>query len=473
MSVVDHRALDRAGARFVYVMGALAREATSGKVPGPGLAQVNEAAWRLVELVGAVRIVVDASGAFVNNCRIHVPEGLHPMRDLLAEAFSERGVGGVSVEGVAEVKEWTAVARVLFTAPQSGGDASDRLNALLGVGPLRFLPLTRHAVPEIDEGEVTDFSILRRREEATAQWALSLYTRCCHAMAVIWAGGTTTRLPGLVQELVELSEDSPRHLMALVAAAPDVPYELSHPVNTAILSTLLGRQLGMHRGVLLELGLCALACDVGMRHIPRDLLRKTQALTRDETARIQRHPLDSALEAMAVPDLDAAACRRIRACLEQHMEPKGEGYPALPDWGDLHLFSRIIGVADRYDALVSPQRAQPRLLPDRALGQMVSGSEPALVAQFVATVGRYPVGTVVLLQTGEVAVVQTPPQSPEQLVRPRVRLLTPPSGGQRRVDDVVDLRDKTPAGVYRRTIVRSVDAQALGVDVLSALFGQR
>ena len=100
MSAIDHRALDRAGARFVYVLGALTREAASGKVPGPGLTQVNEAAWRLVELVGAARIVVDANGAFVNNHRVHVPEGLRLMRKVLAEAFSGRGVGGVSIHGV-------------------------------------------------------------------------------------------------------------------------------------------------------------------------------------------------------------------------------------------------------------------------------------------------------------------------------------------------------------------------------------
>ena len=63
MSALDHRALDRAGTRFVYVLGALTREASSGRVPGPGLTQVNEAAWRLVELVGAARIMVDANGA--------------------------------------------------------------------------------------------------------------------------------------------------------------------------------------------------------------------------------------------------------------------------------------------------------------------------------------------------------------------------------------------------------------------------
>ena len=111
------------------MLGALTREASSGRVPGPGLTQVNEAAWRLVELVGAARIMVDANGAFVNHHRVHVPEGLRPMRSALAEAFSSRGVGGVSIEGVAEVQEWTALARVLFTAPRSRADASVPLNS--------------------------------------------------------------------------------------------------------------------------------------------------------------------------------------------------------------------------------------------------------------------------------------------------------------------------------------------------------
>ena len=97
--------------------------------------------------------------------------------------------------------------------------------------------------------------------------------------------------------------------------------------------------------------------------------------------------------------------------------------------------------------------------------------EPALVATFADLVGRYPVGTVVLLQTGEVAVVYSPPESDDHDLRPVVRLLTAPSGGKFREEALVDLRDRTPAGVYLRTIVRSLDASMLGIDVLQALFG--
>jgi HD-GYP domain-containing protein (c-di-GMP phosphodiesterase class II) len=471
---LDHRALDRAGARFVFVLGTLVREARSGRVPSPGLAQVNEAAWRLVELQGAAQIQFDNSGAFINAHRIHIPEGLAQCRDNLAEAFASRGVGGIAIEGVAEVEEWTALARVLLTAPETRTDASTRLNELLGSSPLRLLPLTRRSLPEFGNDEVTDFNIREQRHRATAGWAVDLYLRSISAMSLIWADQPAA-LPALVQELIELAEDSPRHLLALVSAAPPSAYHLRHPVNTAVLSILLGRRLGLSRGEQLDLGLCALACDVGMRKLPHDLLQKTAPLTPDELEAIHRHPVTSALDALKVPHLDQAACRRIRACLEQHMERGGGGYPAVPEWGSLHLFSRIIGIADSYDAMIRDQPWRPAMLQDRALGQMASEAgkrlEPALVATFADLVGRYPVGTVVLLQTGEVAVVYSPPESDDHDLRPVVRLLTAPSGGKFREEALVDLRDRTPAGVYLRTIVRSLDASMLGIDVLQALFG--
>lgn len=470
---LDHRALDSAGARFVHVLGSLFREASTGRLPSVGLTHLNEAAWRLVELLGATRVVVEPGGAWVNDHLVHIPEPLWGSRDTLAEALGSRGVGGIAIEGVAEVDEWTGLMRVLLTAAPGDPEACITLNTLLGEGPLRLLPLSRHSVEGV--GEVTDLGTRALRHQATASWAVGLYLRCLRAMRATLDSHPPAELPELVQELLELCEDSPRHLLAFVTGSMEAPYALRHPVNTTILSLLLGRALGLTHGACLDLGLAAMACDVGMSRVPPAVLRARRALTEDEVSLIQRHPLHSALEALSAPQLDTAACRRIRVCLEQHMEPGGEGYPSLPHWGARHLFSRIIGVADSYGAMVSDQPWRPGMLPDRALDQLLKESgrrvETALVARFAQLVGRYPVGTTVLLQTGELGVVYSPPESEDHHLRPVVRLLT---GEKDRLGPevaLVDLREKSPAGVYRRTIVRSVSPGPLGIDVLQALFG--
>ena len=457
----------------MHVLGSLFRESTTGRLPSVGLSQLNEAAWRLVELVGVTRVAIEADGAWVNEHLLHIPEPLWGSRETLAEALGSRGVGGIAIEGVAEVDEWTALMRVLLTAAPGDPEACVTLNTLLGPGPLRLLPPTRTAVDGL--GEVTDLGTRARRHQATASWAVSLYVRCLRAVRATLDSQPPAELPELVQELLELSEDSPRHLMAFVTGSQEAPYSLRQPVNTTILSVLLGRALGLTPGACLDLGLSAMACDVGMARVPPEILGLRRALTAEELVIIQLHPLHSALEALGVAQLDTAACRRIRVCLEQHLEPGGEGYPRLAQWGARHLFSRIIGVADSYAAMVADQPWRPGLLPDRALDQLLKESgrrvEPALVTHFARLIGRYPVGTTVLLQTGELGVVYSPPDSEGHHLRPVVRLLTGDRDRSGPEESLADLRDRSPAGVYRRTIVRSVSPGPLGVDVLQALFG--
>ena len=109
------------------------------------------------------------------------------------------------------------------------------------------------------------------------------------------------------------------------------------------------------------------------------------------------------------------------------------------------------------------------LLPAEAVAQMVAEAggrlDPALVVTFARMMGRHPVGSTVLLDTGEVGVVHAASDPERHPGSPTVRLLTTAEGGRRAEAPVVDLCSDP------RVVLRSIDPAVLGIDALSAVFG--
>jgi hypothetical protein len=99
-----------------------------------------------------------------------------------------------------------------------------------------------------------------------------------------------------------------------------------------------------------------------------------------------------------------------------------------------------------------------------------SSLDPALVTQMVNMLGRYPLGSVLLLSTGEIAVVFSTPMEAEHVLRPVVKLLIDSRGEPFQESLIVDLRERDEIGRFNRNIVKTVDPASLGVDVNRALY---
>ena len=125
-------------------------------------------------------------------------------------------------------------------------------------------------------------------------------------------------------------------------------YTFVHTINVALLSTALAEELGMTGDTLLDLTVSAVLHDIGKRMIPKSVLNKEGKLTDDEWKIVQRHPVDGARLLFDAPDIPAIAPI---VAFEHHMYPDGSGYPQVAgDW-KMHLASRIVQVADVFDAL--------------------------------------------------------------------------------------------------------------------------
>ena len=268
------------------------------------------------------------------------------------------------------------------------------------------------------------------------------------------AGQTRSVVRSLVDNVL-----SNRFAMLELAGLKDFDeYTFYHSVNVAILSLALGSAVSEDRRFLSSLGAGALLHDVGKMTIGGDVLNKPGALTSEEWAQVRLHPVRGAEIVATMSGMDKAS---VVVILEHHMRFDGRGYPAVNGHTGQHLASRIVAVADAFEAMTSKRSYSAARLPDESMATLVdnmgSALDPALVSLFVRIMGVYPPRSVVRLDSGEVGIVLRPAET--DLVRPVVRVIAGPDGALMQPSDM-DLSEQDD-----RSVVSCLDPRGLNVDV--------
>jgi HD-GYP domain-containing protein (c-di-GMP phosphodiesterase class II) len=230
-----------------------------------------------------------------------------------------------------------------------------------------------------------------------------------------------------------------------------------HSVNVCLLSLALGRQIGLGDPDLVELGVGALLHDVGRIILDDPGLTKPGRLSDEDWAQVRLHPQEGALAILAGrgPGQEAAA----RVSLEHHAGFGGGGYPDLGGQ-PLHIFSRLVAVADAYDAITSRRPHRPARTPHEALrilgGSAGGAHDPDLVRAFSRMMGVYPPGSLLRLDNGEMV------------------MMTAGRGGRRRAlvvgDPAGSLLDfPIPADLGGRRVSAHLLADEVGIEAASLL----
>lgn len=252
-------------------------------------------------------------------------------------------------------------------------------------------------------------------------------------------------------------------------------YTYTHSVNVAMLSMCIGRRINLSRRNLVSLGICALFHDLGKIEIPNEILRKKDKLDASELKLVEEHSLNSArllLTLKASPDSKA---RILVPMFEHHLKYDLSGYPHT-DWKKpLTLFGKIISIADKYDILTSSRAYRKFLLsPDRALGYMFDRAgkdfDPLLIKVLINILGIYPVGTMLRLDTDELALVVSSP-SRDFAKRPLVCILEKEKKGSYKKKEIINLDERDPeTGNYVRSIIETYHPSALGIQPVQYIF---
>ncbi|MBI1822620.1 MAG: HD-GYP domain-containing protein [Nitrospirae bacterium] len=279
------------------------------------------------------------------------------------------------------------------------------------------------------------------------------------------------RTKRLVQSMVDLILQEESVLLGLTNLRCYDEYTYHHSVNVCILSLGMGQRLGYDKIELSNLGMASLFHDIGKANVPVDLLNKPTDFDDEEWKIIRRHPILGVRNILKMKGLNELAIKTMYGSFEHHLNYDNSGYPKLAEKRKLSLFGRIISTADCYDAMTS-SRVYNRIPipPDRALQLMLKKSgtafDPVLIKVFVNCIGSFPIGTLVLLDTSEIAVVvQTHPDS-DKGDRPKVKIIVTKSGQEMIDGEVVDLSETlTGARDFKRSILRTIDPHKYKVDV--------
>ncbi|WP_374490054.1 HD-GYP domain-containing protein [Zoogloea sp.] len=272
------------------------------------------------------------------------------------------------------------------------------------------------------------------------------------------------RLRGVVAEMVLSVARNPDALLWLVRLKQTDQYSYDHSLDVAAHVMIFGRFLGLPDDAITALGMAGMLQDVGKLRLPVRLLQKTGPLTPIEYEFFKTH-VDYSLRILSGAPMITQQVLEIVA--RHHERCDGSGYPVGLRGEEVGLLAEISGVSDVYCAMTRGrpygEAASSQVALEAVRAQRGTGFSESTVDQFVQCIGIYPVGTLVELNSGEVAVVVA--QNRIRRLKPRVMILLGPDKKPNVYPQTLDLiYDPPNATGETYAIVKALPPGAYGVE---------
>ncbi len=226
----------------------------------------------------------------------------------------------------------------------------------------------------------------------------------------------------IAKELVDELLANKNLLVNLVDIKNLDSYTYQHSVNVAVLSLIMGIEQGLERQQLHELAIGALVHDIGKVFIEPTLLSKKEPLRDAEFDCIKEHAFKGYEYLKDLRDMKGSSKRII---WEHHERLDASGYPRSLTINTLHLFSRIVAIADVYDALTSDRPYRKSLPANEAIEYFMGSTgryfDTEIATTFIKKIVVYPVGTLIRLSNGNIGTVVS--NHPQLSLRPKVKLI--------------------------------------------------
>ncbi len=209
----------------------------------------------------------------------------------------------------------------------------------------------------------------------------------------------------LVEEIANSVSRNPSALISLARLKTKDDYTYMHSVAVCALMVSLGRQLGMNEDEMREAGMAGLLHDIGKMAMPLEILNKAGQLTDAEFQVIRSHPVRGY---QILKDSGGVTPAALDVCLHHHEKVDGTGYPKRLKGDQISLLARMGAVCDVYDAITSTRPYKSAWDPAGSIQRMAQWTghfDPVVFKAFVMCVGIYPVGSLVRLESGRLAVV--------------------------------------------------------------------
>jgi HD-GYP domain-containing protein (c-di-GMP phosphodiesterase class II) len=333
--------------------------------------------------------------------------------------------------------------RVRFSSPESPASTADGSDPSMSAHKRGLGPTIYQDVPLEQE--------LQRADVSFAAAADMLETVMLDIK--VGKGLEIEAVESVVGDLVEsiIRHPGALQLVSRMREADESSY--THALQVGVLLASFGRELGFSREELTHLGQVGLLLDVGKLRINQRILNKRGNLTPKEFDEVKRH-VQYGLE---IVESSAVAHPDVVAGVAQHHERlNGSGYPRGLKDEEISPIGKMAGIVDAFSALTSIRPYAEPLSPYAAMQQLQSWTDTyfnaGLVELFIQAIGIFPVGTLVELSTGELAVVLE--QSRPRRLKPKVLVVSAPDKTSLESPFVLDLLHPQDAAAERVPYIR-------------------
>ena len=433
-----------------------------------GLDDLAAATKHLLDVERELEVRMQGEFIFVNSTRLRLDLDNYASFSHILGLFRQCGIGAVRVdEGVDRRQLQIFVSLLLsYAAKEANPNKVFELGQKLTDSGVTFVTVEP---PLETEEDVEDAE--RQKEAAKRTYARSVAVTK-EVINSIRMGRTANvkKVKRAVQAIVDQVLNNESSLVGLTTLRDYDEYTFTHSVNVTIFSVALGRKLGLTKLQLYDLGMSALFHDVGKSRVPLEVLNKEGGLTDEEWRIMQAHPWLGVLTLFGLRGYGEIPYRGMIGAYEHHMKLDLTGYPKTIRPRQMSIFSKIIAVADGFDAATSRRIYQTvPIQPDQVLKEMWEnprrGYDPVVVKAFINLIGIYPVGTCIILDTYEVAIVHAANPDVSQVHRPVVRIVASPDGALLTPGFLVDLAHRDEQGNFPRTVVKVTDPVKYGLKV--------
>lgn len=422
------------------------------------------------EIIGReneLEIRVSGEFIFINSTRLRLDLDNYASFSHLMTLYRASGIGVLRAVPGVTARDWMVLLSLLQLPGRE--PPADRFAQLTG-------KLEAAAVKTFEFGAPLESDDDKEFREKSKEAAKRTYSQSVAVTKDVINSVRLGRSPNIkkvkrvVQSIVDQILNEETSLVGLTTIRDYDEYTFTHSVNVCIFSVSLGRRLGLSKLQLYDLGLAALFHDIGKSRVALEVLNKAEQLSDDEWRQIAAHPWMGVLALFQMRGQQELPYRSMCVAYEHHMKTDITGYPKNVRPRVMSIFSKIVAVADGFDAATSRRVYQTEPLSPAAVLQEMRdnprrGLDQVIVKAFINLTGIYPVGTLVVFDTFELGIVHAPNSNPEAISRPIVRIVGDELGNVSSSGTLVDLTEQSADGAYVRTIIKTANPERYGIRV--------
>jgi HD-GYP domain-containing protein (c-di-GMP phosphodiesterase class II) len=430
------------------------------------LDEITTSAQRLLGVEDELEVRVAGEFIFVNQTRLRLDLDNFASFSHVLTTLRQSGIGIFRVDPAVDRREWQVFISLLltFAARDASPNKLAELQQRLVQGGVESIGVDP---PVEQDEELEDEEKAKEAAKRTYERTVAVTKEVVNSVRM-GRSASVKKVKRAVQGIVDQVLKNEVSVMGLTTIRDYDEYTFVHSVNVTIFSVSIGKRLGLTKLQLYDLGLAALFHDVGKSRVPLEILNKTGPLDDDEWRIMQAHPWLGVLTLFGLRGYGEIPYRSMITAYEHHMKIDLTGYPRSIRERQLSVFSKIIAVADAFDAATSRRAYQTvPLQPADVLKEMWDnprrGQDPVLVKAFINLTGVYPVGTCVILDSYEIGVVHAANSDATQLHRPVVRIIMTGDGSNLETGFLADLTETTPDGNFKRSIIKVADPDRYGI----------